>query len=393
MLPAMKTLAIVPARGGSKGIPRKNLALLSGRPLLLHTLEAARRAPSVDRVVVSTEDGEIARTAREAGAEVVERPAELAGDDASSESALLHVLDTLHEKDGYEPDRVVFLQATSPRRRGDDVERALEHFERTGADSLFSASRVHGFVWRRRGGELEALTYDPADRRRRQEIGEDFLENGSIYVTKPWVLRELGNRLGGRVEVYEMDALDSFQVDEPGDLALLERLAAMPAPRREAPDLRRVRLLVLDFDGVLTDNRVTVDQDGSEAVVCDRGDGMGVDLLVSRGEVEVLVLSSEPNPVVAARCRKLRITCHQGYKKKLPKLQELVAERGLEASQVAYVGNDVNDLQVMGWCGVPIAVADAIPEVKRAAAFVTRRPGGRGAVREVCDLLLSAERA
>ncbi len=385
----MKTLAIVPARGGSKGIPRKNLALYSGRPLLLHTLEAALRAPSVDRVVVSTDDDEIARTAGEAGAEVVERPAELAGDEASSESALLHVLDTLRDREGYEPDRVVFLQATSPLRRGDDVDHAVERFERTGADSLFSACRIHGFVWRRRGEELKALTYDPDHRERRQEIGEDYLENGSIYVMKPWVLRELGNRLGGKVEVYEMDPLDSFQVDEPGDLALLDRLATVPAARRDAPDLRGVRLLVLDFDGVLTDNRVTVHQDGSEAVVCDRGDGMGVDRLVARGEVEVLVLSSEPNPVVAARCRKLRITCHQGYERKLPKLRELVEERGLTASEVTYVGNDLNDLAVMGWCGVPIAVADAIPEVKRASCFVTRCPGGRGAVREVCDLLLA----
>jgi YrbI family 3-deoxy-D-manno-octulosonate 8-phosphate phosphatase len=382
------TLAIIPARGGSKGIPRKNLGLLAGRPLLLYSVESALQASRVDRVVVSTDDDEIAQTALAAGAEVVRRPAALAGDEASSESALAHVLDFLREQEGCEPERVVFLQATSPLRRSGDIDGAIEQFERHGADSLFSANPAHGFVWRRQGTSLDALTYDSNNRPRRQDIGEDFLENGSIYVFKPWVLKELGNRLGGKVAVYEMDPLDSFQVDEPGDFELMERLLAIPAARRGGPDLTRVRLLVLDFDGVLSDNHVTVHQDGTESVVCDRGDGLGLARLAAGGEVDVLVLSSEVNPVVAARCRKLRLPCHQGYDQKLPKLQELVAERGLDPSQVAYVGNDLNDLSVMGWCGVPIAVADAFPEVKRAAHFLTQRPGGRGAVREVCDLLL-----
>ncbi len=393
-----RVLALIPARGGSKGIPGKNLALLAGKPLLAHTVEQARATPVIDRVVVSTDDDEIARCAREWGAEVVRRPAELATDTASSESALVHALDHLRRKESYEPDLVVFLQATSPLRRADDVSRAIETLEDEGADSLFSASGVHGFVWRRQGGRLAALTYDPDQRPRRQEIGEDLLENGSIYLFKPWVLERHGNRLGGRIAVYEMDPLDSFQVDEPGDLELFERLLALrrappeasPEADRSLPDLAPIRLLVLDFDGVLTDNRVIVHQDGSESVRCDRGDGLGLELLRRGGRVEALVLSKEKNPVVAARCRKLRLQCFQGYDDKLPQLERIAADRGLEAARIAYVGNDVNDLEAMAWCGVSVAVADAVPEVRAAADLVTRRPGGRGAVREVCDLLLSA---
>ncbi len=386
-----RVLALIPARGGSKGIPRKNLATLAGQPLLVHTLEQARATPEIDRVVVTTDDEEIARRAAEWGAEVVHRPAELASDSASSESALVHALDALRQTHGYEPDLVVFLQATSPLRRDGDVSRAIATLDEHAADSLFSASPVHGFVWRRHGGRLEALTYDPGERPRRQDIGEDLLENGSIYIFKPRVLERHGNRLGGKIAVYLMDPLDSFQVDEPGDLELFERLLELrPTPRPAVPDLSSVRLLVLDFDGVLTDNRVIVHQDGTESVRCDRGDGLGIERLRRDGGIEAVVLSKEKNPVVAARCRKLSLKCFQGYDDKLPRLARIAAERGLEPPEIAYVGNDVNDLEAMAWCGVSIAVADAVAEARAAADLVTRRPGGRGAVREVCDLLLAA---
>lgn len=385
-----RVLALIPARGGSKGIPRKNLVPLAGKPLLAYTVELARATPAVERVVVSTDDEEIARYATALGAEVVRRPAPLASDTASSEGALLHALDALRVGEGYDPDLVVFLQATSPLRREDDVTRAIQTLDAQSADSLFSACPADGFVWRRHDSKLEALTYDPTQRMRRQDIGEDLLENGSIYVFKPWVLRRHNNRLGGRIAVYPMDPLDSFQIDEREDLDLFERLLMLPRPRRAVPDLSPIRLLVLDFDGVLTDNRVVVHQDGSEAVRCNRSDGLGIETLLARGVVEVVVLSKETNPVVAARCRKLGLPCCQGYDHKRPKLEELVAERGLTASQIAYVGNDVNDLEAMDWCGVAIAVADAYPEARAAADVVTRRSGGDGAVREVCDLLLTA---
>ncbi|MBP7828539.1 MAG: HAD hydrolase family protein [Kiritimatiellae bacterium] len=150
-----------------------------------------------------------------------------------------------------------------------------------------------------------------------------------------------------------------------------------------------VKLLALDFDGVMTDNRVLVDQDGKESVLCHRGDGMGVGLLKKAG-VEVVVISMEPNPVVSARCRKLKIDCIQNCDKKLKALQQLAAARGLKPRDVAFVGNDINDLECLGWVGLPVAVADAEPAVLKVAAYVTRRPGGFGAVREVADKILGA---
>ena len=152
--------------------------------------------------------------------------------------------------------------------------------------------------------------------------------------------------------------------------------------------LAEIELLVLDFDGVMTDNRVLVDQHGVESVFCHRGDGWGLAQLRKIG-FEVLVLSTEANPVVRTRCEKLRIGCIQDCSNKLERLKKLASERSLNASRIAYVGNDVNDLECMQWVGVPIAVADAEPEILEVSRFVTRKRGGYGAVREVCDKILS----
>ena len=154
-------------------------------------------------------------------------------------------------------------------------------------------------------------------------------------------------------------------------------------------DLSGVRLLVLDFDGVLTDNRVLVDQDGREAVFCHRGDGWGIAQL-KKTDVDVLVLSTEKNPVVEARCRKLTVPCIQGCDDKLTRLQQLAQKRNLLPGDIAYVGNDVNDLECLQWVGMPIAVADAVPEVLSAVQLVTSRDGGFGAVREVCDWICAS---
>lgn len=153
--------------------------------------------------------------------------------------------------------------------------------------------------------------------------------------------------------------------------------------------LAGIRFVVFDFDGVFTDNRVLVFQDGREAVFCSRADGLGVERLRATG-LPLLVLSKEANPVVTARCRKLRLPCVQSCDDKLPVLVREARKRGVPLSSVCYVGNDVNDLDCLRAVGFPVCVADAIPEVKRVCRRVLRNPGGRGAVRELCDLFLAA---
>ncbi len=157
-----------------------------------------------------------------------------------------------------------------------------------------------------------------------------------------------------------------------------------------AEHLRGVTLVVFDFDGVFTDNRVIVSEDGRESVICSRADGLGLAALRRLG-VDSLILSTEVNPVVTARARKLGIECQQGLGDgKSAALTRLLEERRLDARQVAYVGNDINDLDCLRQVGVGICVADAYGAVRAVARYETGRPGGQGAVREVCDLIVAA---
>ncbi len=217
-------ISIIPARGGSRGVPRKNVRRLAGRPLIAHTVASSLRAGQVNRTFVSTDDDEIAGVARRYGAEVIRRPAALATDTAGSEDALVHALTFLEETEGYRPGLVVFLQATSPLRRSDDIDNAIATLRDRGADSLFSACPSHGFYWQRRDRRLCSANYDYRNRPRRQDCPPEYIENGSIYVTRAEILKREHNRLGGRIAVYEMGQLESFQIDTEADFRLMEEL-------------------------------------------------------------------------------------------------------------------------------------------------------------------------
>lgn len=219
-------LAVIPARGGSKGIPRKNLQLLAGRPLLEYSILAARAARRITQTLVSTDDAAIARVAAAAGADVLARPAALATDDASTEAVLEHAVHSV-EASGARVDLVVLLQPTSPRRPPGLVDACIERLEAAGADSLLTVCRTHAFFWRL-GGSGPQASYDYRRRPRRQELREEevwFRENGSVYVTKRDLLLTGHSRLGGRIVLYEMAEEDSFEIDSPFDLWLHERLA------------------------------------------------------------------------------------------------------------------------------------------------------------------------
>jgi YrbI family 3-deoxy-D-manno-octulosonate 8-phosphate phosphatase len=381
-------IAIIPARGGSKRVPGKNLLRVSGEPLLVHSIRHAAQSEVVDEVYVSTDDEAIAAVAQTAGARVIERPASLASDEATSESALKHALEARVNEGGKEPELVVFLQCTSPVRRPRDIDMAAAQLRSTGADSLFSACENKRFIWERRDGMLRPMNYDYNYRKREQDFGSQYQENGSIYIFKPWVLAKENNRLGGKIEVYEMDYWSSFQIDTPDDAELCSWILRKPEYRSsfEWPD--KLDLIVFDFDGVMTNNTVTVSQDGSESVTCSRADGLGIDLLRATG-VPIIVLSTERNAVVAARAKKLGLSCHHGIGDKSAFLADYIASHQYDAAHVVYVGNDVNDAGCLEQVGIPVVVGDAHPDAARLARITLVNQGGRGAVRELADLVLS----
>lgn len=155
--------------------------------------------------------------------------------------------------------------------------------------------------------------------------------------------------------------------------------------------LKKCTLLALDFDGTLTDNGVFVDELGHESVRCDRSDSLGLEYLWRYTDVKVVILSKEKNPVVSQRAKKLNIPYLQGIDDKSKALEQFILREGHEKQNVCFVGNDLNDIEVLAQVGIPIAVADACPQVKKSASYITKRPGGHGAIREVCELLLYAK--
>ena len=392
------TIAIIPARGGSKGIPNKNLIDFAGKPLLAWSILQARAAKAIDVVFVSSDSPAILEVAVQYGASPIRRPDELCTDTASSESALIHALDSIAKEQGADPRTVVFLQATSPLREPADIDGAVAAFHSQGADSLFTDAMLDDLcAWQEEDGVLKGKTFDPFNRGRRQDRKPFYLENGSIYVLMPAHLRKTGNRLGGKIARYTMDYWKSFEIDTLEHVELCEyyfRKHLLPYWQTCDPNAKvgvtvfKPDLIVYDFDGVMTDNRVLVLQDGTEAVLANRADGWGVSQLRQAGFRQI-ILSTETNPVVSVRAKKLGLEVLQGSGDKPRDLITFCQSHGITLARVLYVGNDVNDLDAMRLVGLPVAPADAHPTVLALAKHVTRARGGEGVIKELSEWLLA----
>ncbi|MER5971791.1 acylneuraminate cytidylyltransferase [Streptomyces sp. NPDC002055] len=392
-------LAVIPARGGSKGVPAKNLAAVGGVPLVVRAVRECLASRIVTDVVVSTDDAGIAAAARGAGADVVQRPAVIAGDTATSEAAVLHAMDAHEALHGRAVGTVLLVQCTSPFLAREDIDGVAAAVAEDGADSALTVAAFHGFVWREgdgtagpaeaAAGDATGVNHDKSYRPRRQDRPQDLLETGAAYAMDAEGFREAGHRFFGRTSLVRTDPARVLEVDDPHDLARARALAPlMDAPRPGAlPTRDDIDAVVLDFDGTQTDDRVLVDSDGREMVAVHRGDGLGIAAL-RRSGLGLLILSTEQNPVVAARARKLRVPVLHGIDRKDLALKQWCEEQGIAPERVLYVGNDVNDLPCFGLVGWPVAVAGAHDIVRGAARAVTSTPGGNGAIREIASWIL-----
>jgi YrbI family 3-deoxy-D-manno-octulosonate 8-phosphate phosphatase len=399
-------LAVIPARGGSKGIPRKNIRPFAGYPLIAWSVAAGLRSEMVTRTVVSTDDEEIAAIARAFGAETpFLRPAALAQDKTTDLPVFEHALKWLEEHEGYKPDVVVQLRPTSPIRPQDCVDSAirilLAHPEADCVRGVVPAGQNPHKMWRidPDSGRMTPLLSiegiaEPYNAPR-QTLPPVYWQTGHIDVLHPSLILEKGSMTGNTIYPLVIDPRYTVDLDNLYDWAKYEWLVTFGGlefvspgrPRRSMP--QKVDLVVLDFDGVITDNRVWTDQDGREMVAAWRSDSLIMGEM-KRAGVQVVILSSEVNNVVAARAKKMGVEAIHGIgiHDKSGVLQNLLADRKIERSRAVYVGNDLNDLpcfEIVGW---GVAVADALPEVLSAADFILSKPGGYGAVRELCDLIL-----
>ena len=401
-----ETLAIIPARGGSKGIPRKNIRDFAGYPLIAYSIAAAKQADAVTRVIVSTDDEEIAEVGRQFGAEApFLRPTEFAQDHSTDLPLFEHALGWLEQHEGYRPDVVVQLRPTSPIRPRDCVNRAvailLAHPDADSVRGVVPAGQNPHKMWRLSGEEtpmrnlLDVPGLAEPYNAPRQSLPSIYWQTGHVDAIRRGTILQKGSMSGERIYPLIIDSRYTVDIDNLADWARYEALVYsgkldMVWPgRQRRPMPEKIELIVSDFDGVFTDNRVWTDQDGKETVAASRSDGLRVRDLKEH-HIGMIALSSEANPVVQRRAKKMGIEAVQetDTRKKGEAFKKLLADRKVEAAHVAFVGNDVNDLPCFEIAGWAVAVADAYPEVKRAADYVLQTPGGYGALRELFDLVL-----
>ena len=399
----MEILSLIPARGGSKSIPRKNIRPLAGHPLIAYSIAAGRQARLVTRTIVSTDDEEIAAVARQYGAETpFLRPAEFAQDNTTDFPVFTHALGWLREHEGYQPEIVVQLRPTSPIRPPEMVDGAiqllLDHPQADSVRGIVPSGQNPFKMWRvDETGRMRPLLSVPGIAEPfnapRQALPQTYWQTGHIDAIRVSTILEKNSLSGETILPLHIDPRYTIDIDTLKDWARAEGLVTQgdlpmvrPGPgKRPLPS--QVALVVFDFDGVMTDDRVWVDENGQESVVVHRGDGMGIALLRKAG-IPAAVLSTERNKVVAARCKKLHLPVQQDLQDKAAALRKLLAEQQIDPAQVIYLGNDVNDLPCFPLVGCAVVVADAHPAVIAAADLVLEHTGGHGAVRELVDIIL-----
>jgi YrbI family 3-deoxy-D-manno-octulosonate 8-phosphate phosphatase len=402
MVTRPEVLVIVPARGGSKSITRKNIRPFAGHPLLAYSVAAGLQAETVSRVIVSTDDESFAEVARHYGAEIpFIRPQELAADDSLDLPVFCHALEWLDTNEDYHPEIVVQLRPTSPTRPRGCVDEAVNMLlaspEADSVRGVVPSGQNPYKMWRltdESGMEpLLQTDFDEPYNMPRQHLPETYWQTGHIDAIRTKTILEKGSMSGDVILPLVLDPAYTVDIDTIRDWELAEwqllkgELDAVRPGKSPRPLPEKVELVVLDFDGVLTDNRVWVDAEGHELVAANRGDGLGLELLREEG-IKIVVLSRETNPVVEARCRKLGLPFVQGLSDKTEALKRWMKESGTDAAHVIYLGNDVNDTPCFPLVGCAGVVADAHPQARTQADFVLSKKGGHGAVRELCDILL-----
>jgi YrbI family 3-deoxy-D-manno-octulosonate 8-phosphate phosphatase len=382
-----KFITIIPARGGSKGIIDKNIINIAGKPLIAWSIEQSINTDFISDTYVSTNDSKIAEVAISYGAKIIWRPDKLCDDKSSSESAFIHALRYLKEEKETVPEYVVFLQATSPLRITSDIKNAILKIRADNSDSLFSGSKFDDFLfWEKNENKLTSINYDYKSRGRRQDRLPQFVENGSIYIFKPQIIHNTNNRLGGKISIYEMDFWQTWEIDTKEDIELVEYYIHNKLKTTKKDLFDKIELIVYDFDGVMTDNKVNVDQYGNESVTVNRGDGLAISEIKKLG-IHQIIISTEKNVVVQKRAEKLNIPFIQGVENKKTTLKAFLVENKIDSSKVAFIGNDTNDFEVMEIVGLPISPSDAHDSIKEISKIITKSNGGNGVIREVYEII------
>lgn len=382
-----KYVALIPARGGSKSIPLKNIKKMAGKPLIYWTIESALNSKKIDKVYLSTDSQEIRRVAehiRSDKLEVTDRNPENATDTASTESVMMEF------SESHDFDNIVLIQATSPLLTSFDLDKAIKQYEKSKADSLLSVVRQSRFIWKQEKDDfVKAANYEPSRRPRRQDFEGYFVENGAFYITSKKALCSTKCRLSGNIAHYEMPEDTYIEIDEPSDWIIAEQLLLnryKAGPHTESI-FKKIKMLITDVDGVMTDCGMYYSQKNDELKKFNTRDGMGVQLLQENG-IKVAIITKEDTQIVKQRAKKLKIDeLYQGIDDKLRILEEIKDKYSLDYTEIAYIGDDINDVPVLEKVGLSFCPNDAVDDVKNICKIIAKEKGGNGVLREFYELM------
>ncbi len=385
-------VAFIPVRGGSKSIPLKNIKPINGKPLVYWTVKAACGCKYIDKVYIATDSDRIRETVEGfkngvetelfAKAEVINRSEESASDTASTEFAMLEFANN------YTFDNIVLVQATSPLLQASDLDRGFEAFNEKGTDAVLSVVRQKRFHWANdEQGFAHPTNYDVFHRPRRQEFDGYLVENGAFYISSRADLIKYQNRVSGNIKAVEMNEDTFFEIDEPSDWVIIEALMKKNgiAPPDEIPE---IKLFLTDCDGCLTDGGMYYSEHGDELKKFNTRDGMGFTLLRQRG-ILTGIITGENVDLNRRRAEKLKLDIlEMGCKDKVAVVKRICKERGIDLQNVCYIGDDINDVELIKMVGYGCAAADAMPQAKEAADYVAKASGGEGVIREIVEMIV-----
>ena len=381
-------IALLPARCGSQTIPFKNIKIICGKPLIYWALLALTESKSIDQIYVATDCDEIKDVVVDFNFEKVQifdRCDVNASNTASTESVMLEFLDSMNFS---EEDLFILVQATTPFTSSDDFDNAINIIKSNSKiDSLLSCVESKRFFWTKDGN---AINYNYYKRPLRQDFNGLLMENGAFYINTVKNIYKYKNRLSGNIHPYVMPEYTAIEADEEDDWLIIEQLMYKYIINKQTR-ANSVKIFATDVDGVLTDAGMYYDNNGNELKRFNTHDGMAFNILKERGIITAM-LTSEKTNIVKLRANKLQVDyLFQGVKgsEKLEALNKICVEKNMSLSEVAYIGDDINDYNVLSSVGFPACPKNAIANIKDIKGITQlSKSGGDGAVREFVELLL-----
>lgn len=385
-----KYVVFIPVRGGSKSIPLKNIKNFCGKPLVYWTIKASSECDFVDKVYISTDSLEIKNTIlnfkdeiqNNHKIEVISRSPESSTDFASTEMVMLEFANK------YEFENIALVQATSPLLTSLDLDKAFKLYNSDGVDGVISVVKQKRFIWDYDSeGFVNPKNYDYFNRPRRQDFDGFLVENGAFYLTSKERLMKYKNRLSGNIKAIEMSEDSFFEIDEPSDWEIIEKLFSIKYKSNYL--IPRIELFLTDCDGCLTDGGMYYSESGDELKKFNTKDGFGFSLLKSKG-ILIGMITGEKVELNFKRAQKLKFDIYEaGIDRKEDVIRNICEKYGVNLENTCYIGDDLNDLDSLRIVGFSCAPSDASEEVKKCVDYVTKAKGGEGVIREVADLILS----